>query len=172
MENPNGNDKWGIVTNASIGQTLRSTPIAITAIPSTIVNKGIYVKPRILEGYTDKDGNIIEEMPVEKHRVLSEETAAIMEEQMREVITSEIGTGRKTNIEGLYMGGKTGTTEYFVEGKEYSDGWFIGYFKYKDKFYSMVVFIPEIDIVDDAGGTTAAYVFKEAIDKLINSNYL
>ena len=30
------------------------------------------------------------------------------------------------------MGGKIWkTTEYFVEGKEYSDGWFIGYFKYK-----------------------------------------
>jgi len=36
----------------------------------------------------------------------------------------------------------------------------------------MVIFIPEIDIVNDAGGTTAAYVFREAIDKLIKSNYL
>lgn len=172
VENLNDKEDSGVITNTSIGQTLRTTPIAVAAIPSTIVNKGIYVKPRILDSYVDNDGNVIEEMPVEKHRVLSEDTAAIMEEQMRDVITSEIGTGRKTNIEGLYMGGKTGTTEYFVDGKEYSDGWFVGYFKYKDKFYSMVVFIPEIDIINDAGGTTAAYIFKEAIDKLINSNYL
>ncbi|WP_454054488.1 penicillin-binding transpeptidase domain-containing protein [Clostridium sp. Marseille-Q7071] len=172
IEGLNEKDKSGVITNTSIGQTLRSTPLAVSAIPSTIVNKGIYVKPKILEGYVDNNGHIIEEMSVEKHRILSEETANIMEEQMREVITSEIGTGRKTNIEGLYMGGKTGTTEYFVDGKEYSDGWFVGYFKYKDKFYSMVVFIPEIDIVNDAGGTTAAYVFREAIDRLIKSNYL
>lgn len=172
IEGLNEKNKSGVITNTSIGQTLRSTPLAVSTIPSTIVNKGIYVKPKILEGYVDNNGHIIEEMPVEKHRVLSEETANIMEEQMREVITSEIGTGKKTNIEGLYMGGKTGTTEYFVDGKEYSDGWFVGYFKYRDKFYSMVVFIPEIDIVNDAGGTTAAYVFREAIDRLIKSNYL
>lgn len=172
IEGLNEKDKSGVITNTSIGQTLRTTPLAVAAIPSTIVNKGIYVKPTILEGYVDNSGHTIEEMPVEKYRVLSEETATIMEEQMREVITSEIGTGRKTNIEGLYMGGKTGTTEYFVDGKEYSDGWFVGYFKYKDKFYSMVIFIPEIDIVNDAGGTTAAYVFREAIDRLIKSNYL
>ncbi|WP_291580809.1 penicillin-binding transpeptidase domain-containing protein [Clostridium sp. UBA6640] len=172
IEGLNEKDKSGVITNTAIGQTLRTTPLAVAAIPSTIVNKGIYVKPTILEGYVDNSGHTIEEMPVEKYRVLSEETATIMEEQMREVITSEIGTGRKTNIEGLYMGGKTGTTEYFVDGKEYSDGWFVGYFKYKDKFYSMVIFIPEIDIVNDAGGTTAAYVFREAIDRLIKSNYL
>ncbi len=172
FEGLNEKDKSGVITNTSIGQTLRTTPLAVSAIPSTIVNKGIYVKPKILEGYVDNNGHTIEEMPVENYRVLSEETATIMEEQMREVITSEIGTGRKTNIEGVYMGGKTGTTEYFVDGKEYSDGWFVGYFKYKDKFYSMVIFIPEIDIVNDAGGTTAAYVFREAIDKLIKSNYL
>ncbi len=172
FEGLNEKDKSGVITNTSIGQTLRTTPLAVSAIPSTIVNKGIYVKPKILEGYVDNNGHTIEEMPMEKYRVLSEETATIMEEQMREVITSEIGTGRKTNIEGVYMGGKTGTTEYFVDGKEYSDGWFVGYFKYKDKFYSMVIFIPEIDIVNDAGGTTAAYVFREAIDKLIKSNYL
>ena len=172
FEGLNEKDKSGVITNTSIGQTLRTTPLAVSAIPSTIVNKGIYVKPKILEGYVDNNGHTIEEMPVEKYRVLSEETATIMEEQMREVITSEIGTGRKTKIEGVYMGGKTGTTEYFVDGKEYSDGWFVGYFKYKDRFYSMVIFIPEIDIVNDAGGTTAAYVFREAIDKLIKSNYL
>lgn len=172
FEGLNEKDKSGVITNTSIGQTLRTTPLAVSAIPSTIVNKGIYVKPKILEGYVDNNGHTIEEMPVENYRILSEETATIMEEQMREVITSEIGTGRKTNIEGVYMGGKTGTTEYFVDGKEYSDGWFVGYFKYKDKFYSMVIFIPEIDIVNDAGGTTAAYVFREAIDKLIKSNYL
>jgi len=172
FEGLNEKDKSGVITNTSIGQTLRTTPLAVSVIPSTIVNKGIYVKPKILEGYVDNNGHTIEEMSVEKYRVLSEETATIMEEQMREVITSEVGTGRKTNIEGVYMGGKTGTTEYFVDGKEYSDGWFVGYFKYKDKFYSMVIFIPEIDIVNDAGGTTAAYVFREAIDKLIKSNYL
>ncbi|NFF40141.1 penicillin-binding protein 2 [Clostridium argentinense] len=172
FEGLNEKDKSGVITNTSIGQTLKTTPLAVSAIPSTIVNKGIYVKPKILEGYVDNNGHTIEEMPVENYRVLSEETATIMEEQMREVITSEIGTGRKTNIEGVYMGGKTGTTEYFVDGKEYSDGWFVGYFKYKDEFYSMVIFIPEIDIVNDAGGTTAAYVFREAIDKLIKSNYL
>ena len=51
------------------------------------------------------------------------------------------GTGTSAYIQGMDIGGKTGTTEYYVNDKEYSDGWFAGFFNLNGKNYSMVVFV-------------------------------
>jgi cell division protein FtsI/penicillin-binding protein 2 len=81
------------------------------------------------------------------------------------------GTGEKAYIEGMDVGGKTGTTEYFDKGEECSDGWFVGFFNLNGKNYSMVVFVPKIPINidgknDEEGGTTAAPIFKEIVESL------
>lgn len=162
----------GVITNTSIGQTVRATPLAVTSIPSVIVNNGIYVKPRIIDAYVDNNNKIIKELPKEEKRIISEKTAELLENEMNLVVKSKYGTGKNANVEGIYMGAKTGTTEYFVEGKEYSDGWFVGFFQYNGKYYSLVVFIPEIDIEKDAGGRTAAYLFKDIVENLVKSGYI
>lgn len=93
---------------------------------------------------------------------------------MKEVV--ERGTGRLAKVKGLEMGGKTGSTERIEvikskdnneEKKEYSDGWFIGYFKAKDKYYSAIVFVKNIDKNTEGGGNTAAPIFKDVVEKVI-----
>ncbi|WP_040330751.1 penicillin-binding transpeptidase domain-containing protein [Clostridium ihumii] len=172
VENLNDDESVGVTTNMSIGQSIRTTPIAISTLPIAIVNGGIYVKPYILDSYVDTKLNEIEKSNTEKKRVIGEETASLLKKEMQSVIKSTDATGRNANVEGVNMGGKTGTTEYFVDGKEYSDGWFVGFFEKNNKYYSLVVFIPEIDIKEDAGGRTSALVFKEIVQELIKNNNL
>lgn len=165
-------EEVGFCTNTSIGQTLRTTPIALTTIPSVIVNDGIYIKPNILEGFVDENNKIVKSEEVEKVQIINSDTAKIMEKEMLNVVKADDGTGRNADVENIYMGGKTGTTEYFVNGKEFSDGWFAGFFRDKENYYSLVVFIPEIDIEEDAGGRTAALVFKKVVEELTKKNLL
>ncbi len=64
-------------------------------------------------------GRVLEENEPEMERVLSKETAYIMTYMLQSVIQS--GTGRRARFLGKFLGGKTGTTN------DYVDAWFIGF---------------------------------------------
>lgn len=149
----------------SIGQSVRVTPIEAISIANTTANKGIYVKPRLVDSYVDGEGNIISKEETIRNKVVSENTASILMDQMKAVV--EEGTGTNAQIDGIDVYGKTGTTEYMelVDGEKQnkSDGWFIGFFNVDGKFYSMVVFVRDIDVEAEGGGSTAAPIFKEIV---------
>jgi cell division protein FtsI/penicillin-binding protein 2 len=159
----------GNISQSAIGQTDRITPLQAINIPNTVINKGIYVQPSIIEAYVNDTNEILEEVNYKTSRVLKSETAESMKYFMMDVVTK--GTGKQAYIEGMDIGGKTGTTEYYDTGKKHSDGWFVGFFNLNGKNYSMVVFVPDIDINiagkdDEEGGTTAAPIFKEIVEVL------
>ncbi|WP_291573486.1 penicillin-binding transpeptidase domain-containing protein [Clostridium sp. UBA4548] len=165
-----------IITNTSIGQTVRATPLAALTIPNTVVNNGVYVKPIIIDSLIKEDGTVVKKYNTESERVINKNTAQTLKNSMIEVVNNDLGTGKKAMIPGMEVGGKTGTTEYFVKDKdnqniECSDGWFVGFFKYNNKYYSMVVFVPQI-LGNDAGGGTASYVFKDIVEGIVENKYL
>lgn len=165
-----------IITNTSIGQTVRATPLAALTIPNTVVNNGVYVKPIIIDSLIKEDGTVVKKYNTESERVINKNTAQTLKNSMIEVVNNDLGTGKKAMIPGVEVGGKTGTTEYFVKDKdnqniECSDGWFVGFFKYNNKYYSMVVFVPQI-LGNDAGGGTASYVFKDIVEGIVENKYL
>ncbi|MGB9876296.1 MAG: transglycosylase domain-containing protein [bacterium] len=83
-----------------------------------IANNGIRCSPRgILKIYTSK-GTILEDNKTISYPVLSEETAKIMQEMLREVVLQ--GTGRRARgVPGA--AGKTGTSD------DFRSAWFVGY---------------------------------------------
>ncbi len=161
-----------LITNTSIGQTLRVTPIEAISIPNTVINDGVYVKPRIIKEVRENDGDVINTYKTESKRIFNIDLAKHMKNEMINVVENHEGTGKKAKLEGIEIGGKTGTTEYFIGDKEASDGWFCGFFQYNNKYYSMVVFIPEINLVNDAGGGTACIIFRDLVENIINMKYL
>ncbi|MGK0468658.1 penicillin-binding transpeptidase domain-containing protein, partial [Clostridium sp.] len=159
----------GNISQSAIGQTDRITPLQAINIPNTVINKGMYVQPSIIEAYVNDTNEVLEEVTYKTSQVLKSETAETMKYFMMDVVTK--GTGKQAYIEGMDIGGKTGTTEYYDKGKKHSDGWFVGFFNLNGKNYSMVVFVPDIDIDsegkdDEEGGTTAAPIFKEIVEAL------
>ncbi|MFL0196462.1 penicillin-binding transpeptidase domain-containing protein [Clostridium sp. WILCCON 0269] len=168
VKNPNSSD--GTVALAAIGQNVRITPIEAISIPNTVINGGTYVKPYIVDAYVDNKNNVIEKLNTTNSSVIKKSTAEEMKNQMIDVVKS--GTGKSAYIEGMEIGGKTGSTQRIeLTGKnksteEHSDGWFVGFFQVNGKNYSMAVFVQDIDKNSESGGSTAAPIFKSIVLKV------
>lgn len=159
---------------ASIGQNLRITPIEAISIANTIANNGTYVKPYIIDAYVDDNNTELESLSTEQRPAIEKSTANIMKNQMIKVVKK--GTAQTAYIDNVEIGGKTGSTTRVELSKQsgqpetHSDGWFVGFFKIKDKYYSMTVFVQDIDKDKESGGSTAAPIFKDIVNGV--SQYL
>lgn len=172
VKNPKVSD--GTLGLMSIGQNIRITPVEAISIANTVVNKGVYVKPTIIDSYVDDNNNKIEDAnKTIMHQAIDKSTAQTMKSQMINVV--ENGTAREAYMPDCEIGGKTGSTQRMETVKnsktiqEHSDGWFIGFFNLNGKDYSMVVFVEDIDKDNDSGGTTAVPIFKSIVQKLKNN---
>lgn len=170
MDNMDSNNT-GNLSLLSFGQSLRITPVEALSIPNTVVNKGIYVKPHIVDSYIDGSTGKVEKEKIFSNRVISENTANIMLELFKEVLTDKHGTGSLAYTPNSCIGGKTGTAQR-GENKDKTiknvDAWFVGFFNAKGVNYSAVVFAPDI-YKNDSGGSVAAPIFKKIVEAL-NSN--
>jgi len=82
-------------------------------------NLGVRVEPRFVTRIVDAKGRVVDDGAVQGRRVLSQDTAYLMESMMRSVV--EQGTGKRASDLGRPVAGKTGTTN---DGR---DAWFIGF---------------------------------------------
>ena len=174
ISGPRQNEAKGIkpnvedgMTNISIGQCMTLSPLQMVGAINTIVNNGEYVKPYLLESIVDKDDNVIKEYSTEKERVLSSTTSKILMENMKAVVDS--GTGKMAKVNGVDIGGKTGTANTSI--KDTVHCWFIGYYKNNDKYYTMVVVVPNIKSTNDdgkdlGGSNTSAPIFADIVRNL------
>ena len=101
----------------SFGQRFEVTPVQMITMVSTIANKGIYVKPRVVKETIDTEGNHEVIQPVYGDRVISEENAKKVLDMMNSVVAE--GTGKNAQVAGYHVGGKTGTSEDGVNTGKY-----------------------------------------------------
>ncbi|MBI6873954.1 penicillin-binding protein 2 [Clostridium aciditolerans] len=159
---------------ASIGQNLRITPIEAISIANTVANNGTYVKPYIIDAYVDDNNTELESLSTQQRPVIDKSTANVMKNQMIKVVKK--GTAQAAYVDNVEIGGKTGSTTRVELSKQsgqpetHSDGWFVGFFKIKGKYYSMTVFVQDIDKDKESGGSTAAPIFKDIVNGV--SQYL
>lgn len=152
-----------------IGQSIRITPLQALNIVNTVINNGVYIKPYLIKELFDNKNNVIQTFASDGKQIIDPAIAKTIKNFMRNVVTGEKGTGKQANIAGVDVGGKTGTNTRYEGKVKHSDGWFIGYFDCNGKYYSVVVFVKDIDVVKDGGGSTAAPIFKEIAQKIIQS---
>ncbi|KOF56091.1 penicillin-binding protein [Clostridium sp. DMHC 10] len=171
MDSMDSNDT-GNLSLLSYGQSLRITPVEALAIPNTVVNKGIYVKPHIVDSYINGITGKVEKEKIYSNRVISENTANTMLELFKEVLTDKHGTGLLAYTPNPCIGGKTGTAQR-GENKDKTienvDAWFAGFFNANGINYSAVIFAPNIDKNMSAAITTAP-IFKKIVESLNNKN--
>lgn len=157
--NENGN-----VEDLSIGQSMQVNLLQMTSIISTIINDGQYVKPYILDKFVDDDNNTLESFGEEKIKVISKDISDNVKYAMNQTVLS--GTANISNIEGIEVGAKTGTAEGSDGDSIY--GWFVGYCNINNKYYSIGVFVPNIEKIDgeNTGGSTAGVIFRDIVMEL------
>ena len=113
-------EKAGPVELATIsfGQRFEITPLQMITAVSSIANKGVYIKPRIVKSIQNSTTGEITEMPIETgERIISKENAEKVLSMMNSVVSE--GTGKNARIEGYQVGGKTGTSEDGVNTGKY-----------------------------------------------------
>jgi cell division protein FtsI (penicillin-binding protein 3) len=157
-------EKWSLVSNASmsIGQEIGVTPLQIAMAMATVANGGTRVAPRIVDRVIDAKGNTIYQpqrpAPV---RVISEKTAAVMNEILKAVVAR--GTGQPAALAEHVVAGKTGTAQKAGRGGYSPDKFVASFCGYVPADRPRLVILVVVDEPKGAqyGGTIAAPAFKE-----------
>jgi cell division protein FtsI/penicillin-binding protein 2 len=161
--------KWyrpdiGMIT---FGQSIAVTPLQLLSAVSAIANQGILAKPYLVKKIESSDGKFIKIFsPRERGRAVSKKVALEVKKLMRNVVLR--GSGKKADIRGFAVCGKTGTSQKPILGG-------IGYLK--DRYISSFIgFAPynnprivALIMVDDPkggywGGSVCGPVFKRVVE--------
>jgi membrane peptidoglycan carboxypeptidase len=151
----------------SIGQEIGTTPLQILTAFATVANGGVRVQPRIVEKVVDVKGNTIYTPPqAAPVRVISEKTAAVLNEILKTVVAR--GTGVNAALAEHIVAGKTGTGQKAGRGG-YGDkvvASFGGYVPADRPQLAILVVVDEPKLAE-YGGTVAAPAFKEIAESTL-----
>lgn len=156
-------EKWTQTSIASLsfGYEISVTPIQMLRAFNVIATGGYMVQPRLLnrigtQSYYSK----------KKQRILSRTTSHKMLSIMTKVV--ELGTGKKSRIEGITIAGKTGTAKKIKKGKyeKFYVSSFGGFFPAQEPVVTMYVIIDEPK-GKFYGGDVAAPLFKLIAERLM-----
>ncbi|MDO4311464.1 MAG: penicillin-binding protein 2 [Eubacteriales bacterium] len=161
---PENMDDASLATNA-FGQNFNVTMTQLAAGFCSLINGGDYYEPHIVKQIQDENGNVIEtKNPVLVKRTVSEETSTLVKDYMRGVVES--GSGKKANLEGYEIGGKTGTAEKLPreDGKNLVS--FIGYAPQENPEIVVYVVIDEPNDYDQAQSAFAVQLAADIMKEI------
>jgi len=95
------------------------SPLEMTSAYGTFANGGLRVTPMAVTHVTDAAGDRVWTPDVTTEQVIEERVARQISAMLQGVVTG--GTGTAAQIPGVWVAGKTGTTQ------SYRDAWFVGF---------------------------------------------
>lgn len=111
----------------SIGQEVGVTALQITRAMAVVAGGGLISRPLVVDRIVDDQGRVVFRQDPEQARVISEKTASIIRDALVEVVRQ--GTGKKAQVPGFNVGGKTGTAQKFdFQRRAYSETEFVASF--------------------------------------------
>ncbi len=116
------NAQTGVIGGLSKGVTVEELTDAYATIP----NGGVYNEPFMISKIVDSEGHIVYQHEIKPKRVYSEQTAFLMTDMLRTVISDASGTAHSLtsgfkSYGKIPIAGKTGSTQ------SYGDVWFMGF---------------------------------------------
>ena len=125
ITNPDGTADKGALAQSSIGQRdVRMTPLQGALMAATVANGGKQMRPYLVQKLLSPDRRTIySAAPTVLRTPISGGVSADLKDMMISVV--ENGTGKKAQISGFEVGGKTGTAQNAVGADPH--GWFIGF---------------------------------------------
>lgn len=137
----------GDLAQTGIGQSsLLATPLKMATIAAAFANKGVIMKPYIVDKILSSEDEILfHTQPQEWLRPTTVENAAKVAAMMKIVV--EQGTGKPANAYSVSVAGKTGSAEN-PHGDAHA--WFIGFAPVKDPQFAIAV------VIENAGSGSAA----------------
>lgn len=156
------------LAQASIGQyDVRVTPLQMAMVAAGVANRGVVMKPYLVESVIGSDLSVIESAdPQELSQAVTPEVAAQLTRMMESVV--EDGSGRRAQIEGVDVAGKTGTAQH-GEGRK-AHAWFISFAPANDPQIAVAVIAEDGGVAgsEAGGGTVAAPIAKQMMEARLN----
>jgi len=149
---PQVQKRWGEMATVTVsyGHGLAVTPLALTAAIGGMLNDGVYVTPTVRKHSVAS--------PAVGRRVFRSEVSQDMVDMMRFVVTD--GTGKKANIPGYGVMGKTGTAEKPSATGGYDQKRlvtsFVAAFPHSGPRYAMIVTLDEPKAIEGTYGYATA----------------
>jgi penicillin-binding protein 2 len=149
-------ERWsnGHTANISIGQGfVLASPVQMAIVTAAIANRGVLYEPRLVLRVVDPDGrdvidpatNTLVAPPEPKVRAdlrtlnITDAQIESVREGMRRVVDS--GTGKRAQIDGMAVAGKTGTAQFWRGNKQDNHTWFITFAPYENPKFAVVVMV-------------------------------
>jgi len=158
------------LASMSIGYEIGVTALQMTTAFATIANNGLRIQPHIIKEIRHSNGEPKTVTEPSQTQVVSLETAQDLRTMMREVVQN--GTGRKAQLDGYTVAGKTGTAWKFnaksktVDSSKYISS-FIGMAPANDPEIVVAVVMDEPKGGGRDGGTVSAPVFSEIAQNIL-----
>ena len=157
---------------ASIGQGyVLSTPLQVLMAHTPFINRDGFVrKPTLIREVRDGEGNVLRTASVQNNSqtALTPYVIEQVSQGLRQVMID--GTGKNLAVEGIVLGGKSGTAEYCDNVAQAADrcqfgswpahAWMLAYAPYEKPEIAVVVFVYS----GEEGSTVAGPVAQEIID--------
>jgi len=145
-------------------ERLLVTPLQMAMVAGALGNNGVEMQPYVVSRIVSPGGKtILETKPTRLGRPVSTDTATALQEMMVDVVRR--GTGTAVGISGLRIGGKTGTAETGVTGRNTT--WFICFAGLDDGTLPRLAVAVVLEGQTLTGGATAAPIARQVIEALL-----
>lgn len=153
------------LATVSFGQSFQITPIQLAATVSSLVNGGTRITPHFGVSVQDNKGTVIKELEYDTQPgIVSAETSETMQMLLEKVVSE--GTGKKAQVEGFSIGGKTATSQTLPRSAHRYISSFIGFAPADDPRVLALVIINNPQGIY-YGGTIAAPVAQEIFANIL-----
>ncbi|MFI9080466.1 peptidoglycan D,D-transpeptidase FtsI family protein [Streptomyces sioyaensis] len=153
--------------------SLTSTPMQMAMVTAALANDGKLMMPHVVDEVRGPDLSTLEKPePKQKSQAVSAGTAKKVQEMMEYTVSD--GTASKAKIDGVTVGGKTGTAQHGMDvNDERPYAWFVSYAKQSDGSspVAVAVFVDPKDIdiprSEIAGGKLGGPIAKSVMEAVL-----
>jgi cell division protein FtsI/penicillin-binding protein 2 len=158
---------------AAIGQfNTATTPLQMAMVTAAIANDGKLMKPYMIDELRAPNLDVIKKNePEEMSRPVSPENAQLLQQMMENVVSEGTGARADLKMDGVKVGGKTGTAQHGERNSKRPYAWFISYAKTAEGSPVAVAVIVEdasgVSREDISGGGLAAPIAKAVMKAVL-----
>ena len=177
----NPGERWsdGHTANVSIGQGyVLTSPLQMAMVAATIANRGTAFEPRLVYRVIDQNGadgrdpksgaKIVTKPKIHadlRAAGISREQVDAVREGMRLVVAN--GTGRRAQIAGIDVGGKTGTAQFWRGEVQDNHTWFIAFAPFEAPRFAICVLVQGAK----SGGGVSAPIAREILEQALTLDH-
>lgn len=171
------NERWseGYTANVSIGQgAVEASPVQMAMVTATIANRGVSYSPKLVHRVVDQEGHDVKDdegklvapsQPLLRANLrdagITVDQIELIRRGMWKVVNEGGGTGKKAQVKGVEVAGKTGTAQFWRGNVKDNHTWFLCFAPYDEPKYAICVMVQGAK----SGGSVSAPIAQKILEE-------